>query len=139
MVNSGACRAPRSRLRKTRAKSTICSSPAASSFFRRIPARCGDSAARGAVGADQLGGKAMEMGLVARRDLEDGGLDLDEALAARTRPAARANAVAREQQRPAVARGGRGSQKGGGGHVEAGGFSGSMALSESAGDQRQNR
>ena len=56
---------------------------AASSW--RIRARCGGSAARASRPAPiQLGGEGVEMGLVAGRDLERGGLDLDEAVRRRT-------------------------------------------------------
>ena len=58
--------------------------------------------ATAAVRADQLGGKGVQVRLVAGRDLQDGGIDLDEALAVEPAPQRRLNCAARQQERPPV-------------------------------------
>ena len=57
----------------------------------------------GAVRADHFGGKSVQMGLVAGRDLQDRRLGLDEALAGEPGMKRRHDAVAGEQQRAPVA------------------------------------
>ena len=53
-------------------------------------------------GADQFGREGRNMRLIARRDLQNGRIDLDEAIAHRTRPAAAlAMARPRAQRGPA--------------------------------------
>ncbi len=103
MVNSGWWSAVRSRLRKTRARLKIRSSPAARSFlsaeFRR---GVQEEARASAVGRHKIGREGMQMRLVARRDLECRGLDLDEALRLEMRPERLGDAVAGHQERPAV-------------------------------------
>ena len=57
----------------------------------------------GAVRADEFGGKSVQVGLVPGRDLQDGGLGLDEALGGEPGMKRRRDAVAGKQQRPPVA------------------------------------
>jgi elongation factor P len=52
--------------------------------------------------ADHLSGEGVQVGLVARRDLQGRGLDLDEVTGAEPSPDSADYAIAREEERPAV-------------------------------------
>ena len=72
---------------------------------------------RSAVRGHQRRRESMQMGLVARRDLQRPGLGLDEVLRGKVAPQGRNDAVARQQERPAVGMHVRGPERrcGGGG------------------------
>ena len=103
MVNSGRCRSPRSRSRNTRANSNISGLTGGEQFlggeFRRGP----QIARRArAVAAGQFGAGRMQMGLVARRDLQDAGLDLGKALLVEPGPDRPGDRAPRHQKRLAI-------------------------------------
>ncbi len=56
----------------------------------------------GAVGAGKFGARRMQMGLIARRDLQNGCLDLDKPLLVKPGADRLADSVSRQQKRPAV-------------------------------------
>ena len=100
-MNSGACSAVRSRLRKTCDREKICVSPAASSFFI---ANSGDVCSQASLDEpsrfDERRPKPVQMGLVARGNLQGGGVDFDETV--RVEPPPHEARDARSRQQPAA-------------------------------------
>ncbi len=109
MVNSGWCRAPRSRLRNTRGEIEDARLAGRQQLlhgeFRRGMQIGGPGAP---VRADHRGGEGVQMRLIARRDLQGRGLDLGEALGARNSGARRWRSARARREAAGGRRGGSG-------------------------------
>ena len=102
IVNSGACKAVRSRLRKTCEQGKDLRLAGAEKLLHREFRRgMQPGLARRAVRRDQRGAKSVQMRLVAGRGLERGRVDLDEAV--RVKPPPHESCDARPRHEPAAA------------------------------------
>src|SRR5712671_5716125 len=102
MVNSGRCRSPRSRSRKTRANSNILASPAASNFLQANSGEVRRYRVARAVGTLKFGAGGVQVGLIARRYLQNPGFDFGKTLRIEPGPDSPGDSAPRGQKWPDV-------------------------------------